>query len=115
MKQILVHGFSDDIIHVQGGLGDHEYAARNQIIRGQNGEVLASYAGRLILSAQYSELVIHCLYDGCWSFACSRGDAEDIDVFAWNIRYEWGRCASYSDTLIVTCPDDTRIAWKGAD
>jgi len=115
MKQIRVHGFSDDIIHVEGDMGEHEYLARDQLIRDRAGKVLATYAGKVTLSAESSELVIHCLYDGCWSFACSQGDAAEVDAYRFKIRHQWGEDAEYSDTLLIDCPDDTTIAWKGAD
>jgi hypothetical protein len=115
MKQIRVHGFSDDIIYVHGDLGDHEYMSGDRPTRDREGDLLASYAGKLLLSAQYSDLLIHCLYDGCWAFGCSQGDAKEIDAYRFKIRHQWGEDAEYSDTLFIDCPDDTTIAWKGAD
>jgi hypothetical protein len=115
MKQIRVHGFSDDIICVHGDFGDPQYASAGRPIQHLDWDIFASYAGKLLLSAQHSELVIHCLYDGCWSFACSQGDAKEIDAYRFKIRHQWGEDAEYSDTLIIDCPDDTTIAWEGAD
>jgi hypothetical protein len=115
VKQIRIFGCSDDTIYVLDDIGNHQLTAGKRPIRDAAGTEIANYAGTLTLFAQHSELTIHCLYDGSWSFAASQGDAEEIDAFRFKIHHHWAKHEPYSATVVVKAPDDTTLMWEGAD
>ena len=101
MKTLKVYGASDDLVEAGGIKGADEF---NVIKDGP-------YMGRLLVRIpDCTDLVIHVLYDGCWSFAVtSRGWEDNDDIRDWyvlNVRRTWGEDCAYSETLEIDVPND---------
>lgn len=108
MKILTVFGASDDCIEFSGIEGADEF------YRTGYGE----YAGLFCISSQgfamsqgwfgTQYMLIHCIYDGSWSFAISAGLDEILPP--WKITRTWGNNSDYSETVEIEVPDDTILS-----
>lgn len=94
MQTAIFYGASDDLIEVEGIKGADEF----NIVA--DGPWIATFGIG-------GKLVVHALYDGCWSFAVGQED-ESIPLPDWPIRIKQHEKA-YSVRLEIDCPDDVKV------
>lgn len=54
-------------------------------------------------------LYIHCFFSGHWSFAVSPSNEDYDEMPKWHLEREWGTVNSHSETLIIYCPEGSRV------
>ena len=98
-KTFTIHGGSDDLIETAGIPGCGEF---NVICDGP-------YMGSVRIDSEVEDasVRVHCIYDGCWSFAV--GQVTDDEPFpAWPIKVDRGgdKLPEYSMRVWIDVPDD---------
>ena len=58
---------------------------------------------------QEQGLYIHCFYSGHWSFAVSPSTEESDELPDWHIERSWGAINAHSETLVVYCPNGSKV------
>jgi hypothetical protein len=101
MKTLKMHGASDDLIESEGIDGADEFAK----FASATWPYVASF--KVTSHEAMGGLNIHVLYDGCWSFAVSADESEQLP--GWPIRRTWGGGRGYSELLEIDVPDDAVI------
>ena len=98
MKEVKIYGASDDLLEIEGDiLGADEYNVFSD-------EILLGYIYLCNFDTDLM-LKIYVLYDGYWSFALSPQDEEK--PFDIKIERSFGKDVSYSETVVLTVPDNT--------
>lgn len=95
-KTLTFTGYSDDLVHV------HTVSKLHDKVVGDEEEY--SCAGNDIVLATFhieNKMQIHCLYDGCWSFAVGQV-AEDIPLPHWPVALKGSN--GYTSILEITVP-----------
>jgi hypothetical protein len=95
MQTATFYGSSDDLIEIGGVKGADEF----NII--EDGPYIATFN-------LGGKMRIHCLYDGCWSFAVGQVD-EEIPLPDWPVRVKQSGENGYSTQLEIDVPDDVKV------
>ncbi len=99
MSVLKIRGHSDDIVYYElGKKKDELYPPESE---------KDPYMGTLLVHSSKGRCLVHVLYDGCWSFAVSKVDEDDPDVWPCASRWE-----GYSQHLEITVPKGTKIEWR---
>ncbi len=95
-KTFQIYGGSDDLIETSGISGCDEF----NVIRD------GPYMGSVRIDSEDASVRVHCLYDGCWSFAV--GQVTDDEPFpVWPITVDrGGGVPEYSMRVTIEVPDD---------
>ena len=94
-----ISGHSDDIVMWEMG------EKTDELYPPVNNE--HPYAGTLLVHSPHGRCLVHVLYSGCWSFAVSKVDEYDPDL--WPALLAW---EGYSQTLTLKVPKGTKIGWE---
>lgn len=105
-REVRFSGASDDLVYVQGCVGEDEYGAY-----GHGRDICATFA----LEAYGGAVHVNALYAGrgVWSFSVSQIDP-DAPLPPWPIRLEVGG-RGYSADLIITAPMNAKVRRLGED
>ena len=68
--------------------------------------------GYLHVKGDGIHLNIHAIYDGSWAFSINSQMGDCDEMPEWEIDRLWGADTPYSETLLITCPDDAIVAYS---
>lgn len=98
---IKFHGESDDIVIIECTRGPGQPDTKEQIGCYASGP----YRARFLIG---KNLLIHAIYDGCWSFAAGKVE-EDIEFPTLPITIKQSNDCPYSTEVIIGAPDNALV------
>lgn len=98
MKTLTVYGHSDDCLEAHGIKGEDEFSCFGG----------GAYKGSLLITSDKGSMLVHVIYDGCWSFAPGLA-GEDISLPDWPMKFEW---EGYTVKLKIEVPDNARLRYQ---
>ena len=102
MKTLTIYGSSDDLLETSGVKGCDEFNVNPD----PNG-----YAGYLKVVSGDIILHIHVIYDGSWAFSVCPQNGDCDEMPKWDMMRSFGSKSSYSETLTIEVPDDTKLKY----
>jgi hypothetical protein len=103
---ITIYGSSDDLIEVEGCEGADEFNSYEQGLLMWRGDLVAPDG---------SQMRVHAVLDGCWSFAVGMVD-EGAPLPRWPLTIDQGGAEhsrpgypTYSTVVLIDAPEGTRL------
>jgi hypothetical protein len=97
---LTISGHSDDVVYyVLGDETEDELSPPNTDD--------TPYMGTLLVHSAKGRCLVHVLFDACWSFAVSKVDEDDGDLFPFTTGW-----LDYSQVLSLTVPKGTKVEWR---
>jgi len=95
-------GHSDDIV-------SYEYTTHNKdVVLSEEAYVNSDKTSHFLVHSNKGRCNVYAVYDGCWSFAVSKVDEEDGDLFPQKRSWE-----GYSEALRLEVPPNTKVTVMG--